>query len=76
MPHPAWIGELHRRTRQGDKSAQELLHSYAAPYVTQAPCWTRCKACGEFWCLRHETHVANCACPPVEEWEVDPYVGE
>lgn len=37
------------------------------------PAWTPCE-CGEFWCRLHECHAFECACPPIEEWEIDPYV--
>jgi hypothetical protein len=36
------------------------------------PAWTHC-SCGEFWCNIHQEHVADCACPPVEDWKSDPY---
>src|SRR5262245_3739222 len=34
--------------------------------------WVRCH-CGEFWCRRHRQHVADCACPPIEDWTHSPY---
>lgn len=30
--------------------------------------WVECPDCDEFWCLTHDTHVADCPCPPIEEW--------
>jgi len=35
--------------------------------------WVRCPFCDEFWCVVHKMHAFECPCPPVEEWEVDPY---
>ena len=38
------------------------------------PAWVRCTACGDYLCLVHPgRHVADCDCPPVDEWERDPY---
>ena len=38
------------------------------------PCRYLCGACGCYWCGRHEGHVHDCGCPPVEEWEGSPDV--
>lgn len=35
--------------------------------------WIPCPCCGEFWCTRHGQHAFACPCPPIEEWETDPY---
>ena len=35
--------------------------------------WIPCHSCDEHWCTLHRMHVANCPCPPIEEWDVDPY---
>jgi hypothetical protein len=37
--------------------------------------WIECPDCDEFWCLRHEMHASECPCPPIEEWDSDPYGG-
>ena len=35
------------------------------------PIWERC---GEnFWCNRHHAWAYECECPPIEEWDRDPY---
>jgi hypothetical protein len=39
------------------------------------PPWTPCD-CGEFWCTIHGGHAHECACPPIEEWETDPYTAK
>jgi hypothetical protein len=36
------------------------------------PVWIAC-VCGDFWCTVHDMHVHDCPCPPIEEWETDPY---
>jgi len=42
---------------------------------TREPCWVPCPhGCGEYWCEEHLQHVADCPCPPVEEWGKDPYL--
>jgi hypothetical protein len=37
------------------------------------PAWVPCPGCEEFWCTVHDQHAFECPCPPVEEWDVDPY---
>lgn len=34
--------------------------------------WVRCH-CENWWCRRHQRHVHNCDCPPIEEWDTSPY---
>lgn len=38
-----------------------------------SPAWVKCRLCDCYWCTIHKTHAYNCDCPPIEEWEVDPY---
>ena len=35
------------------------------------PCWVPCPDCDDFWCERHELHVCDCDCPPIEDWVED-----
>lgn len=35
--------------------------------------WIKCPLCDEFWCVIHNQHTAGCACPPIEDWDHDPY---
>jgi len=45
-------------------------------YPAQAPpgpAWVKCPLCAEWLCRLHKQHVSECACPPIEEWAVDPY---
>ncbi len=37
------------------------------------PAWVPCPCCPEFWCTRHGCHAFECPCPPIEEWDIDPY---
>jgi DNA (cytosine-5)-methyltransferase 1 len=38
------------------------------------PAWVPCAdGCGDFWCRVHDEHALGCACPAIEEWDVDPY---
>jgi len=39
----------------------------------ETPAWMPCECCEEFVCTIHGGHVAECECPPIEEWECDPY---
>ena len=36
--------------------------------------WTRCPSCPDYWCNLHQQHVHDCPCPPIEEWDTDPYL--
>jgi hypothetical protein len=40
------------------------------------PPWTPCPHCDEFWCNIHDRHAFECDCPPIEEWETDPYTAK
>ena len=35
--------------------------------------WVPCEMCDDYWCTEHDQHVADCDCPPREEWTTDPY---
>lgn len=38
------------------------------------PAWIRCDMCDDYLCTIHEgEHVSDCACPPLDYWDVDPY---
>lgn len=37
------------------------------------PAWIRCEDCGEWFCLIHGEHAAECDCLPVDELDFDPY---
>jgi len=38
------------------------------------PAWIPCpEECGDFWCNIHQQHTGDCPCPPIDEWETDPY---
>lgn len=37
------------------------------------PAWVRCDGCEDQWCVYHQQHAFECACPPVEDWTVEPY---
>lgn len=43
------------------------------PADEPVPAWVPCECCEEFVCTIHGGHVCDCACPPIEEWETDPY---
>ena len=35
--------------------------------------WLKCE-CGEWRCTIHDNlHAADCSCPPVNKWTIDPY---
>jgi len=35
--------------------------------------WIKCPDCEEYFCTIHNAHAFECDCPPIEEWETDPY---
>lgn len=38
------------------------------------PAWLLCPdECGEYYCTIHHMHACDCECPPIDEWEIDPY---
>ena len=39
------------------------------------PAWVPCDDCEEYWCNWHNCHASECDCPPIDEWESDPYCG-
>ena len=39
----------------------------------EAPAWAPCGWCEDWYCRIHQEHAYDCACPPIEEWDVDPY---
>lgn len=39
------------------------------------PAWIKCDSCDDYFCTVHLMHVADCPCPPIEEWDTDPYTG-
>ena len=39
----------------------------------QAPAWIKCPCCDAYLCTIHDMHAHDCSCPPIEEWDEDPY---
>ena len=39
------------------------------------PIWEKCGCCDEYLCHLHKchTHDNECICPPIDEWQDDPY---
>lgn len=40
---------------------------------SSTPAWIKCQCCEDYWCSIHKKHIADCECPPIEEWKSDPY---
>ena len=50
-----------------------MKHKRTPP--TKQPAWIKCEACDDFYCTVHHMHVYDCDCPPIDEWDIDPYSG-
>ena len=50
----------------GDEIPHDLLSAAAD--------WIPCSFCDGWWCRIHDMHAHDCPCPPVDEWDCDPYV--
>lgn len=37
------------------------------------PAWVPCPCCDNFLCTLHGEHAHDCACPPIDDWTLDPY---
>lgn len=37
------------------------------------PAWIPCPDCEDYWCTIHNCHAFECECPPIDEWDYDPY---
>lgn len=37
------------------------------------PIWEPCHDCEEYVCNIHNEHAADCPCPGIDDWNVDPY---
>lgn len=37
------------------------------------PAWIECPCCEDYLCTIHLMHAYDCDCPPIEEWDSDPY---
>lgn len=52
---------------KGEQLPNFIQHKWSVP------AWESCRHCGEFWCNVHQVHAFDCECPPVEDWDTDPY---
>ena len=65
-PTPAatdWKGSSRMGQRRGQ--LDEAVENSAA--------WVPCPECENYLCTIHRTHAHECECPPIEEWDSDPY---
>jgi hypothetical protein len=44
-----------------------------SPSSSDDASWIPCPCCDDYLCTIHGEHVHDCPCPPIEEWEDDPY---
>jgi len=53
-----------------DSPQFDSISAKACEEVKDAVCWKKCEMCGDFICNIHggDKHVADCACPPIEDW--------
>ncbi len=57
--------QITSRDNRSNPQAGEPCHPLAA--------WTECACCEDYWCNVHDEHAYDCDCPPLDEWETDPY---
>lgn len=70
---PAFLPHLEKVAVAARTIADEL-EQLALKQHRETAAWIPCLSCGEAFCQLHDKHVADCACPPIEEWTVDPYL--
>jgi DNA (cytosine-5)-methyltransferase 1 len=61
-----------------ENSSPTLTCNHEAPIIAgvqrSTPAWVECpEECGDYWCNIHQQHTGDCECPPIDEWETDPY---
>lgn len=37
------------------------------------PAWEACDCCEDWICNIHGCHAHDCDCPPIDDWDIDPY---
>jgi hypothetical protein len=57
------------RTRDWKGSGKDCLDKA----IESLPAWIPCPCCDEYLCTIHQMHAHDCPCPPIEEWDTDPY---
>jgi len=71
--------------RGGDRRREQLMskteRSATVPAMAEwlvaaarsTPAWIPCRCCENYICTLHGEHAHDCECPPIEEWDSDPY---
>jgi hypothetical protein len=67
-----WKDTIGMAQKAGARKRLDQTPRQAAAAI-DPPAWMRCLCCDEFICTVHGDHVADCECPPIDEWETDPY---
>jgi len=44
-----------------------------SPDFENPPAWEKCPDCDSYWCNIHNMHAYDCDCPPIDDWDKDPY---
>ncbi len=57
-------GSVRNRVDQLPRQAQLARHP---------PAWMPCQCCEDFLCTIHDCHAHDCECPPIEDWNENPY---
>lgn len=55
------------------ESANRKPEPTMPPGMEGEPAWIPCPDCDDHWCNLHGMHTHECDCPPIDEWETDPY---
>jgi hypothetical protein len=67
-----WKDTVGMAQKQGTRKRLDQTPRQAAAAL-DPPAWMPCLCCDEWVCTIHGEHVHDCDCPPIEDWETDPY---
>lgn len=67
-----WKDTIGMAQKAGARKRLDQTPRQAAAAI-DPPAWMPCLCCEEWLCTIHGEHVHGCECPPIDEWENDPY---
>jgi len=67
-----WRDSINMARTSGDRKRLDQTPRQAAAAI-DPPAWMECQCCEDFICTIHGLHVYECDCPPIDEWDANPY---